>query len=89
MAAMFFQGTLGSALTYSVFHGSASRPGPQGQPPGSWVVKVEFPLKRLELITNQMLRAADSPDHAFLAINHHSIRMRLNPAPALKGPNCV
>ncbi|RMQ87980.1 hypothetical protein ALP97_200059 [Pseudomonas salomonii] len=36
MAAMFFQGSLGSALTYSVFQGSGARPGPQGQPPGSW-----------------------------------------------------
>ncbi|GAB5343237.1 hypothetical protein PFUM301598_17140 [Pseudomonas fluorescens] len=36
MAAMFFQGSLGSALTYSVFQGSVARPGPQGQPPGSW-----------------------------------------------------
>lgn len=36
MAAMFFQGTLGSALTYSVFQGAGGRPGPQGQPPGSY-----------------------------------------------------
>ena len=36
MAAMFFQGTLGSALTYSVFQGAGSKPGPQGQPAGSW-----------------------------------------------------
>jgi type IV secretion system protein VirB6 len=36
MAAMFFQGTLGSALTYSVFQGAGGRPGPQGQPPGGW-----------------------------------------------------
>lgn len=36
MAAMFFQGTLGSALTYSVFQGAGGRPGPQGQPAGSW-----------------------------------------------------
>jgi type IV secretion system protein VirB6 len=36
MAAMFFQGTLGSALTYSVFQGAGARPGPQGQPAGSW-----------------------------------------------------
>lgn len=34
MAAMFFQGTLGSALTYSVFRNSGGRPGPQGQPAG-------------------------------------------------------
>jgi type IV secretion system protein VirB6 len=36
MAAMFFQGTLGSALSYSVFQGMGSRPGPQGQPPGAY-----------------------------------------------------
>lgn len=37
MAAMFFQGTMGSILTYSAFAGgSASKPGPNGQPPGSW-----------------------------------------------------
>jgi type IV secretion system protein VirB6 len=36
MAAMFFQGTLGSALTYSIFSGAGARPGPQGQPAGSW-----------------------------------------------------
>jgi type IV secretion system protein VirB6 len=38
MAAMFFQGTLGSFMAYSQIGGSPghSRPGPQGQPPGSW-----------------------------------------------------
>ena len=37
MAAMFFQGTLGNFLPYTVFgSGAASRPGPQGQPPGSY-----------------------------------------------------
>jgi type IV secretion system protein VirB6 len=34
MAAMFFQGTLGSALTYSVFDRNGGKPGPQGQPAG-------------------------------------------------------
>lgn len=37
MAAMFFQGTLGSFMSYSAFAGgAASNPGPQGQPPGAW-----------------------------------------------------
>jgi type IV secretion system protein VirB6 len=36
MAAMFFQGTLRSALTYAVFQGAGSKPGPQGQPAGPW-----------------------------------------------------
>jgi type IV secretion system protein VirB6 len=36
MAAMFFQGTLGSALTHSVFTPTGGRPGRQGQPPGSY-----------------------------------------------------
>ncbi|HWU77084.1 MAG TPA: type IV secretion system protein [Rhodanobacter sp.] len=37
LAAMFFQGTVGSFLTYSAFGmGGASRIGPQGQPPGSY-----------------------------------------------------
>lgn len=36
MAAMFFEGTLGGFSSYSVFSGGAQRPGPQGQPPGSW-----------------------------------------------------
>ena len=37
MAAMFFQGTLGSFMPYAAFGaGAASRPGPQGQPPGSY-----------------------------------------------------
>lgn len=35
MAAMFFQGTLGNALTYSAWN-PIGRPGPQGQPAGSW-----------------------------------------------------
>ncbi|MGF6419530.1 type IV secretion system protein VirB6 [Stenotrophomonas sp. AN71] len=36
MAAMFFQGTLGSFMAYSQIGGSpAAQPGPQGQPPGS------------------------------------------------------
>jgi type IV secretion system protein VirB6 len=39
MAAMFFQGTLGSALTYSVFTPTGGRPGPQGQPAGSWAMQ--------------------------------------------------
>jgi len=43
MAAMFFQGTLGSALTYSVFGGSGGRPGPQGQPPGSYGLHAPSP----------------------------------------------
>jgi type IV secretion system protein VirB6 len=40
MAAMFFQGTMGSFVPYSQFgggaHGRSSTPGPQGQPPGSY-----------------------------------------------------
>jgi type IV secretion system protein VirB6 len=40
MAAMFFQGTMGSFVPYSQFgggaHGRSSPPGPQGQPPGSF-----------------------------------------------------
>ncbi len=37
MAAMFFQGTLGSFMAYSQIGGSAvpASPGPNGQPPGS------------------------------------------------------
>jgi hypothetical protein len=39
MAAMFFQGTLGSFMAYSQIGGSAvaTTPGPSGQPPGSYV----------------------------------------------------
>lgn len=38
MAAMFFQGTLGNFMHFSAFGnpGYANRPGPQGQPPGSY-----------------------------------------------------
>jgi type IV secretion system protein VirB6 len=40
MAAMFFQGTMGSFVPYSQFggvpNGRSSTPGPQGQPPGSF-----------------------------------------------------
>jgi len=38
MAAMFFQGTLGSFMAYSQIGGSpvAAAPGPNGQPPGSY-----------------------------------------------------
>jgi len=36
MAAQFFNGTLGSFMAYSAFSGSAARPGPQGQPAGSY-----------------------------------------------------
>lgn len=37
MAAMFFQGTLGQFMYFSAFGGgAANRPGPQGQPPGSY-----------------------------------------------------
>ncbi|MCX7512380.1 type IV secretion system protein [Frateuria sp. STR12] len=38
LAAAFFQGTVGSFMHYSAFGGGpGSRPGPQGQPPGSYV----------------------------------------------------
>jgi type IV secretion system protein VirB6 len=41
MAAMFFQGTMGSFVPYSQFGGGANgrspTPGPQGQPPGSYL----------------------------------------------------
>jgi len=37
LAAMFFQGTVGNFMHFSAFGGGmASRPGPQGQPPGSY-----------------------------------------------------
>jgi len=37
MAAVFFQGTMGSFMHFSAFGpGAGSRPGPQGQPPGSY-----------------------------------------------------
>jgi type IV secretion system protein VirB6 len=37
MASMFFQGTLGNFMPYAAFGaGAVSRPGPQGQPPGSY-----------------------------------------------------
>jgi type IV secretion system protein VirB6 len=37
MAAVFFQGTVGSFMAFSPFAGGAqSQPGPQGQPPGSY-----------------------------------------------------
>ncbi|MFK2877525.1 type IV secretion system protein [Rhodanobacter hydrolyticus] len=36
MAGNFFQTTLGSFMAYSAFNGAASRPGPQGQPPGAY-----------------------------------------------------
>ncbi len=36
MAAMFFNGTLGSFMAYSAFSAGGARPGPQGQPAGSY-----------------------------------------------------
>ncbi|MEV8520401.1 type IV secretion system protein [Dyella marensis] len=36
MAAMFFQGTMGNALTYSAMGGANTRPGEGGQPAGSY-----------------------------------------------------
>jgi type IV secretion system protein VirB6 len=36
MAGSFFQTTLGSFMAYSAFNGAGARPGPQGQPPGSY-----------------------------------------------------
>jgi len=38
MAAQFFNGTLGSFMAYSAFNGAGARPGPQGQPAGSYAV---------------------------------------------------
>jgi type IV secretion system protein VirB6 len=47
MAAMFFQGTLGSFMAYSQIGGAAgAQPGPQGQPPGSYIAGT--PEKRSE-----------------------------------------
>jgi type IV secretion system protein VirB6 len=36
MAAVFFNGTVGTFFAFSQFAGGPSRPGPQGQPPGSY-----------------------------------------------------
>lgn len=36
MAAMFFNGTMGNFVTYSMFNQAGNRMGPQGQPPGSY-----------------------------------------------------
>jgi len=43
MAAMFFQGTLGNFMHFSAFAGAGSAPGPQGQPPGSWIAQNQSP----------------------------------------------
>ncbi|MCW2036420.1 type IV secretion system protein [Xanthomonas campestris pv. raphani] len=46
MAAMFFQGTLGAFTPYAAMGaatGAASRPGPQGQPPGSYAPQTYSP----------------------------------------------
>jgi type IV secretion system protein VirB6 len=36
IAAQFFNGTLGNFMAYSAFNGAGARPGPQGQPAGSY-----------------------------------------------------
>lgn len=43
MAAMFFQGTVGNFMHFSAFAGAGSAPGPQGQPPGSWIAQNQSP----------------------------------------------
>ena len=47
MAAMFFQGTLGSFMAYSQIGGSAAA-GPQGQPPGSYTPPPPAPARSAE-----------------------------------------
>ncbi len=55
MAAMFFQGTLGSFMAYSQIGGSpvAQAPGPSGQPPGSY--KPAAPTNSEESVSSQSL----------------------------------
>ncbi len=56
MAAMFFQGTLGSFMAYSQIGGSpvAQAPGPSGHPPGSYYTPA----------TPEKGRTADSGDYS-------------------------
>ena len=74
MAAMFFQGTLGTFMAYSQIGGSAgsASPGPQGQPPGSHgggggMFKPSAPANNqsqqapLEGVTPRFQNAVDTP----------------------------
>jgi len=50
MAAMFFNGTMGQFAHYSAFGGGmASRPGPQGQPPGAYGGRAPAPSTQNKL----------------------------------------
>jgi type IV secretion system protein VirB6 len=61
MAAMFFQGTLGSFMPYAaVGAGAASRPGPQGQPPGSYGYGSSSPAATAEVNRNRPVGGANS-----------------------------
>jgi type IV secretion system protein VirB6 len=63
IASMFFQGTLGNFLTYSAFGmGAASRPGPQGQPPGSYGLPGNYP-KHMATQQNLNGNAFNNPLH--------------------------
>lgn len=76
MAAMFFQGTLGSFMPYSSFRGVESRPGPQGQPPGSYAPQAN----------GQPARTGDS--HSVGQLNNsHSYQRRPSVSNASNGLN--
>ena len=64
MAAMFFQGVMGSIMTYSPFAGgAAARPGPQGQPPGSYVFGYggQGPAQASNATTSQHVSGLNNP----------------------------
>jgi type IV secretion system protein VirB6 len=86
MAAMFFQGTLGSALTYSVFQGAGSKPGPQGQPAGSWADHNISSQPEAQALTRQAPdRSADAFSNRVSAsqapVQREEIKQSSRPAP--------
>jgi len=62
MAAMFFQGTLGSFMAYSQIGGSAAA-GPQGQPPGSYTPQQSTNT------SNQNVTQAAQPQYSGRSVN--------------------
>nr|WP_269202970.1 type IV secretion system protein [Stenotrophomonas maltophilia] len=69
MAAMFFQGTLGSFMAYSQIGGSpvAAAPGPNGQPPGSYKptdpTSTERRAESSQLTMPKVAPSHDAPSH--------------------------
>lgn len=85
LAATFFQGTVGQFMHFSAFAGgSAGRPGPQGQPPGSYGV---HPGKSYETPAGMSHQESSRTHSAGGSLNGTRPAARVNTSPAFQSDN--